>query len=374
VGTNACWIQVALRGTTREQVIATIDDYWVSRGATRGPNVWRKLESAGGLAKSRSLGIAISPDESGWVTVCDSERYSADYALAQHLAETLAARVRFVGTWDVSQAEVDEYLGPGDSECSEWPYTYYDKREVDESAGWSFLSFDDVDASLYDDGDELVAYADEPYDDDDDDDDDNMEEPDPPSGYLVLNPGEPVADPVVAHDSMWSALAELAQRGAGAELVFVDGNVDAADARTSGVALAQTECVARHATAAVFEAWLVAVVMESADVDAADETMRTGRFEQLTELLATWSASRDEISDRTLLELGWLARLPPDMGSIDELVRRIDSGDNGDDEASIRLERTALVQRDAAVFRFARRLNEHNYEAADQCRRRIRLG
>jgi hypothetical protein len=164
VGTNACWIQVELRGTTRVRVIATIDDYWVSRGATRGPSAWRELENLGGLAKSGSLGIAISADENGWVTLCDSERYTADYALARHLAETLATRVRVIGIWDVSQAELDQYLGPGDSVCDKpTPSAYYDKLEPDERAGWSFLSFDDVVPSLYYGADELVIPNDDEY-------------------------------------------------------------------------------------------------------------------------------------------------------------------------------------------------------------------
>lgn len=136
MGTNACWIQVELRGTTRDRVIATIGEHYVSQGATRGPAAWRKLDGLGSLARTRSLGIAISAGELGWVTLCDSERYTADYALARHIAGALATRVRVIGIWDVSQLELDQYLGPGDSVCeNRTPSAYYDKHEPDEREG-----------------------------------------------------------------------------------------------------------------------------------------------------------------------------------------------------------------------------------------------
>jgi hypothetical protein len=145
-------------------VIATIGEHYVSQGATRGPAAWRKLDGLGSLARTRSLGIAISADELGWVTLCDSERYTADYALARHIAGALATRVRVIGIWDVSQLELDQYLGPGDSVCeNRTPSAYYDKHEPDEREGWSFLSFDDLEPNFYDAADKIVTPNDDEY-------------------------------------------------------------------------------------------------------------------------------------------------------------------------------------------------------------------
>lgn len=157
MGTNACWIQLeSLGGATAPELIREIERYWVGRGARVVGHTREKLEPMS-LRDTGRLGyLVMSPDE-GWTVICDSERYTADFGLARHLAATLGRTVRFLGIWDASGDELDLWL-QGDVEVeppAELPITpgaYYLDAKAREIA--AAVVFEGIDTSMYDEGPE----------------------------------------------------------------------------------------------------------------------------------------------------------------------------------------------------------------------------
>lgn len=155
MGTNACWIQLESRGgATAPELIREIERYWLGRGARVVGRKREKLESLS-LGETGRLGyVVLRPDE-GWTVICDSERYTADYGLARHLAAALDRPVRFLGIWDASSTEIDLWLrGDGKGERpAELPITpgaNYQNAQAREIA--AAVVFEGIDAAAYDTG------------------------------------------------------------------------------------------------------------------------------------------------------------------------------------------------------------------------------
>ncbi|MBX3233493.1 MAG: hypothetical protein KIT84_37985 [Labilithrix sp.] len=112
MGTNACWIQLRLgRTITPERIRDEIEVYWTAKGARVLAREVRPLEPLR-LEKTKTLGYAIGGIENGWVEVLDSERYTADFGLARHLARKLKTHVHFIGVWDVDQTSIERWIAP----------------------------------------------------------------------------------------------------------------------------------------------------------------------------------------------------------------------------------------------------------------------
>jgi hypothetical protein len=267
VGTNACWIQIRVtRKAPRQRVVECIRAYWKAQGAQLGPPRWRELEPLS-LAETHSLGIAISPADGDWITVSDSQRYEADYGLAQGLRESLGVRVRFFGTWDASNHETDLYLG-APTPRAPWPAEeYQDAREL---ADWTFLSFDHVPEGRYDRGPQPLsptggvptAPVRGPL---------GMKSKEHEAYAILSSASEPsLGAPVPAKASMVQALMQLAEAGEG-KLCVLNGEIwhpdpdcwDDEDGEPSSldddVVVDRATLVEFFSREEVYEAWLQAL-------------------------------------------------------------------------------------------------------------------
>ena len=165
MGINACWIQVLARKVAPATIREHVEQYWLERGAQVLNREWRPLKPYQ-LDRTGVLGYALSPVDRGWITLCDSERYTADHALASHLADALRTAVRFYGYWDATQQELDVQLGPQGNLAPPFPYRdlYYANLDVHDPAahrlvgpelqGFEFVTLGEVDAGAYDPGPE----------------------------------------------------------------------------------------------------------------------------------------------------------------------------------------------------------------------------
>lgn len=326
MGTNACWIQVETKGAVdRERLASAIEAYRAGAGAEIGPREWRRLEPLG-LEKTGELGHALSEEHGGWVTVCDSERYTADFGLAAHLAERLGVRVRFVGEWSASNQVLERYLGPDGAPSGDEPRDYYDHLDpvaADAPAGWLFLSFREVDPDGYDPGPEPVDDGTEPL------------EPAETSGALA------------------DAVAQVAEGGEDAELLVPgDGPSD------------------RFSRVEIFEAWLVALLLVSSDVARSEQAVLGADPKRFSELLRDWDGLRSTLAERAVVEARRLRAIPDATEPLEALFRM--AGD-GDVDAARMLEKAAFRARNLVAWRFARAVSDGRQAVASLYRSRVKL-
>jgi len=161
----------AKRGVDPKRVRAAIAAYWTERGAAAA-DVWPREPLA--LDGTRELAFAVMPGAGGWICVADSERYNADFGLANHLATALATQVIWYTLYGATDAGVLRVLGPGRkprlpdddygaveafvTERLPHPFVYLDQLPESERA----LGFANVDPAAYDRGPVPVEEAAEP--------------------------------------------------------------------------------------------------------------------------------------------------------------------------------------------------------------------
>lgn len=165
MGFNVAGLHVRVRpALTQELLVATISGFWLGWGAqlsSRDPLRFEPLA----VGETGLLGFAVSPitpDAKGreWIAVYDSERYSADSELAEHLATTLDTDVWLVEVADVvNHAEAIRFGTRPRSICDHgkafrraegFPYglMYYNqlKDAPDALVGFELLAFEQVPA------------------------------------------------------------------------------------------------------------------------------------------------------------------------------------------------------------------------------------
>jgi hypothetical protein len=151
----------AKRGVDPKRVRAAIAAYWTERGAAAA-DVWPREPLA--LEGTRELAFAVMPGAGGWICIADSERYNADFGLANHLATALATQVIWYTLYGATDAGVLRVLGPGRkprlpdddygaveafvTERLPHPFVYLDQLPESERA----LRFANVDPAAYDRG------------------------------------------------------------------------------------------------------------------------------------------------------------------------------------------------------------------------------
>lgn len=165
---NVGVIQVrAAEGVDRERVTAAIRDHWAGCVALDPVSLAGEFEPMALQAgKSDRLAFAVSPVARGWVTVVDSEAYTADAALAQHLHELLGVEVVWyclTGNADVAAVRVygetelelpgDEVDDAGDyAEVERWAKATFENALPvygKDTQLWQLFGFAKVDADLY---------------------------------------------------------------------------------------------------------------------------------------------------------------------------------------------------------------------------------
>jgi hypothetical protein len=365
----------------RERLASAIENYWVEAGAKVGGRKWRRLEPLS-LEQTHELGFAVSKETNRWVTVCDSERYTADFRLAQHLAERLGVRVRFDGQWDASDEEVERYLGGRGKRCEHEPSDYYDQLGPKETAqaDWIFLSVEGVNPETYDTGPEHLV---------------NGEPPIKPvvgelghaskskDAYLVVESGASLntAEPSGAHGSLASALGALAESGERGELRVLMGekwysNPDTWDAETGepialtddSVSVVGAEITDSFLRSDVFEAWLMSLLLVSSDVGRAEQTVLNAKIEGFLGLISDWDGLRAALADRTLVEARRLREIPEATEGIESLFQK---AADGDVDACKVLEKIAFRKRNLMAWRYARALNEGKQAVAKMYKSRV---
>jgi hypothetical protein len=167
MGTNCAALHVHLgRRLRKEQVEQAIVDWYTRLGATRGKDVWSAKLSPFGLSDAKrgkaSLGVALlAKPVNGWLAVIDSERYTADAALARHLATTLRTTVYWEAVAEVANSYVVVRFGPVTDwqKCATSGETaYYD--QLDASRDWTYLQFGKVPSKAYEASPEEAPRAD----------------------------------------------------------------------------------------------------------------------------------------------------------------------------------------------------------------------
>ncbi len=164
---NVGVIQVrATDGVDAGRVGAAIRDHWagcvaLDDAALAEPFAPMALQAG----KSDRLAFAVSPVTDGWVTVADSEAFTSDVALAQHLHEVLGvpvvwycltgnadvASVRVYGETDLDLPEDDTEAGDH-AEVEAWANaTFGNALPVfgEDTGTWQIFGFAKVDADLY---------------------------------------------------------------------------------------------------------------------------------------------------------------------------------------------------------------------------------
>jgi hypothetical protein len=165
MGFNVAGLHVRVRpGLTQELLVATVSGFWLGRDAqlsSRDPLQFEPLA----VRETGLLGFAVSPitpDAKGreWIAVYDSERYTADSELAEHLAITLDTDVWLVEVADVvNHAEAIRFgtrprsirnYGKAFRRAEGFPYglMYYNqlKDAPDALVGFELLAFEQIPA------------------------------------------------------------------------------------------------------------------------------------------------------------------------------------------------------------------------------------
>ena len=164
---NVGVIQVrATAGVDRERVGSAIRDHWAGCVALDASALAVTFEPMALQAgKTDRLAFAVSPVAGEWVTVVDSEAFTADVALAQHLHEVLGVDVVWyclTGNADVASVRVygesDLELPDGDdaesdyAEVERWANATFENALPvwgEGTLSWQIFGFAKVDADLY---------------------------------------------------------------------------------------------------------------------------------------------------------------------------------------------------------------------------------
>jgi len=94
-----------------EDVARAIEAHFTKRGAQVDATSARDIEPLSVEEGKGRLGFAVLRAEGGWITVADSERYTADRSLAQHLAKTLGAEVFWYVLYGATDAGIARWFG-----------------------------------------------------------------------------------------------------------------------------------------------------------------------------------------------------------------------------------------------------------------------
>jgi hypothetical protein len=168
---GALWVRTG----DRDRVVELIREYWNERGAQ--PTTTDPLQiSPLSIDESGQLGFAVAPpataagpveaDAPLWVTVYDSQRYTADSELAAHLAQVMGVPVvvaEFSGSVDIATIEVFGEGGPEvprSGKPKHWdavenfvltqlpfPFVYFNQLhqvEAEELANWVIFGYERV--------------------------------------------------------------------------------------------------------------------------------------------------------------------------------------------------------------------------------------
>jgi hypothetical protein len=100
IDVGGIYIKAEREDITQDTIVSEVNNYWKSRGAEKDERDPFGLEPLS-LEETGRLGVAVLPDMSGWIPVCDSEALRADYDLAKYLARKLS-----VETWWYQVAEI----------------------------------------------------------------------------------------------------------------------------------------------------------------------------------------------------------------------------------------------------------------------------
>jgi hypothetical protein len=173
---NVGGILVAAGNTvTQDAVAQQIKAYWLARGAVEDPRDPLEIDALSLEEDPEGrLGYAISPPVrrwlfgKRWIAVADSERYNADWGLAQHLATTFACEVcwyTIYGATDMAECRMlnsrttppsgDEDYSDVEAFVSRFPnaFLYFDQleemfegvREAFRLLGFRGVSYDNYD-------------------------------------------------------------------------------------------------------------------------------------------------------------------------------------------------------------------------------------
>jgi hypothetical protein len=182
------WVGARPRGKkpTQVGVARAIATYWTQLGAVQRDDGALRIEPLSMAKGDRRLGYAVLPESSGWIAILDSERYTADFGLARHLAEALDVEALWFVLYGATDSGVARWFGsrreaPADGyeSVEEYvaglgmtaPFPYFDalERELLPSvfAKTHTLAFRNVPATKYDHGPEPKDHQEEEDEDED---------------------------------------------------------------------------------------------------------------------------------------------------------------------------------------------------------------
>lgn len=126
---------------TQQAIADAVAGYFTDHGAKRDDAGVLALKPLTVDAKRRRLGVAVMPEQAGWIVIADSERYTADHGLAAHLSKRLGVEVLWYVLYGATGAGIARRFG---RKRKAPPETYDDVEQLVGELPRAFTYFDQL--------------------------------------------------------------------------------------------------------------------------------------------------------------------------------------------------------------------------------------